>query len=247
MARRGEIGKKRRAQIVEAAVAIIAEQGLHRLSLSAIEQRAGMSRGQLTYYFAAKEDILLAVFDHMIEMMQSRKKAGEGPPGLALPPAGWGRLRAFLSFFLLTPPSLPEFHALQYAFLSEASHRDDYKRRLAALYEEWRSGMARDMTESMALPDARAFATFVQAILHGLAMQRFADPAAFDAERMLDLTLSLLAGHMSKPAAAKQEAEAPAAPSTPRPARKRTARTNPVIVGPTVSSSNRSRKPKEQP
>src|SRR5262249_48393748 len=41
----------RRAQVVEAAVAVIAGQGLQNLSLSEIEAKAGMSRGQLTYYF----------------------------------------------------------------------------------------------------------------------------------------------------------------------------------------------------
>ncbi len=46
-----DIGTIRRQQIVEAAVAIIAEQGLQNLSLSQIEKKAGMSRGQLTYYF----------------------------------------------------------------------------------------------------------------------------------------------------------------------------------------------------
>ncbi len=60
---RVDVGRIRREQIVEAAVAIIAEQGIQNLSLSEIEKRAGMSRGQLTYYFPSKEDILLAVFD----------------------------------------------------------------------------------------------------------------------------------------------------------------------------------------
>ena len=35
-----------------------------------------MSRGQLTYYFPAKDDILLAVFDHMIATMHQRAGAG---------------------------------------------------------------------------------------------------------------------------------------------------------------------------
>ena len=78
--RRGDVGKRRREQIIEAAVAIIAEEGLPRLSLSAIERRAGMSRGQLTYYFPTKEDILLAVFDHTIQAMHECSESGEGPP-----------------------------------------------------------------------------------------------------------------------------------------------------------------------
>ena len=67
---RSEVGKLRRGQIVEAAVAVIAEQGLQHLSLSEIETRAGMSRGQLMYYFPTKEDILLAAFDRLIRMLR---------------------------------------------------------------------------------------------------------------------------------------------------------------------------------
>ena len=61
-----------------AAVAVIAEQGLQNLSLSEIETKAGMSRGQLTYYFPTKEAILLAVFDRLVSLMVQRigKPAG---------------------------------------------------------------------------------------------------------------------------------------------------------------------------
>ena len=41
-----DIQSLRREQIVEAAVAIITEQGLQNLSLSEIEKRAGMSRAR---------------------------------------------------------------------------------------------------------------------------------------------------------------------------------------------------------
>jgi len=57
---------------MDAAEAIIAGQGIHRLSLGQIEKRAGMSRGQLTYYFPTKESILLAVFDRMLRRMIDR-------------------------------------------------------------------------------------------------------------------------------------------------------------------------------
>jgi AcrR family transcriptional regulator len=41
---RSDVATRRRDQIVEAAVAIIAEQGLQNLSLSEIEKKAGMGR-----------------------------------------------------------------------------------------------------------------------------------------------------------------------------------------------------------
>jgi AcrR family transcriptional regulator len=203
---RGQVGLRRREQVVEAAVAVIAEEGLQNLSLSAIETKAGMSRGQLTYYFPTKEDILLAVFDRLIAMMHEGEKAGEGS-GCPLHPAGWERLCSFLTCFLLQPPEAPEFHALQYTFLSQIGHRDDFRQRLASLYEQWRTHLAGDFAE--ALPPAngqrrvspRTLATFVQALLHGLAIQRVADPASYDRGEMLDLCLDLLGRYLGKPAA----------------------------------------------
>src|SRR5205823_10169359 len=103
-----DIGSIRREQIIEAAVAIIAEQGLQNLSLSEIEQRAGMSRGQLTYYFPAKEDILLAVFDRLLEMMHQRAQGDGKCPPCAVTGTAWDRLRHFLSFLVLTPLEVPE-------------------------------------------------------------------------------------------------------------------------------------------
>jgi AcrR family transcriptional regulator len=200
---RSEVAARRRAQIVEAAVAIIAEKGLQKLSLSAIERRAGMSRGQLTYYFPAKENILLAVFDRLLELMLRRADGKEGPP-CALEGRGWERLQHFLTFFLLTPPEAPEFHALQYTFLSQIGHREDFRARLASLYEDWRGRMAAELAGDLVGTGVspRALATFVQAILHGLAMQRVADPEAFDRQEMLSLCLRVLGTVLGRPAGA---------------------------------------------
>jgi AcrR family transcriptional regulator len=202
--RRGEIGKRRREQIIDAAVAIIAEEGLPHLSLSAIEQKAQMSRGQLTYYFHTKEEILLAVFDRMIETMHRRAQAGDGAPGCPVTGVGWERIRTFLGYFLLHPPDVPEFHALQYTFLSQVGHRDDYRARLASLYEEWRSHMAGDFTVDLGgdrpRASARTLASFVQALLHGLAIQRVAEPASYDRGEMLTLCVELLSSYLGKTA-----------------------------------------------
>jgi AcrR family transcriptional regulator len=207
MARRVDVGKIRRDEIVEAASAIIAEKGIQHLSLSAIEDRAGLSRGQLTYYFPTKEEILLAVFDRLLQMMHDRTaprpRGEEAPP--CLPDAtGWERMRMFLAWFLLRPPDARVFHALQYTFLSQIGHREDFRQALAGLYEEWRSHVAGDFTGEM--PDRpggpavspRTFASFFQAILHGLAMQRAADPNAFDREEMLTLCLDILGSYLGR-------------------------------------------------
>jgi AcrR family transcriptional regulator len=196
--RASEIGKQRREQIIDAAVAIIAEEGLQKMSLSAIEDRAGMSRGQLTYYFPTKEDIWLAVFDRMIAVMLHRGDAEGGASACDWPTDKREKLFAFLSYFILHPPDVPEFHALQFTFLSQVGHRDDFRSRLADLYEHWRSQLSADLADEVphepTAPriSSRTMATFLQALLHGLTVQRVTDPNSYDRQEMLTLCLHFL-------------------------------------------------------
>jgi AcrR family transcriptional regulator len=199
---RVNIGKIRRDQIVEAAVAIIHEQGIENLSLSAIEKKAELSRGQLTYYFRAKEDILLAVFDRMLALMRARAVSKEDNPlSLAHKREGWERLGSLLQLFVLTPPSDPAFHSLMYTFLAQMLHREDYRLRLAGLFEEWRAQATADAAVELAgqqekKASARTVASLIQAIIHGLFVQRNADPDSFDPAEMLQLILHLLGSYL---------------------------------------------------
>ena len=220
-----DIGSIRREQIVEAAVAVIAEQGYQNLSLSEIEKKAGMSRGQLTYYFPAKEDILLAVFDRLLQLMYQRIGTPQGrPPEQA---GGWEWVQHLLQTVPEQPQASPEFHCLQYTFLSQIGHRADFRARLARLYEEWRNNMSRGLADDLARRppvrpvSPRALATLVQALLHGLAMQAAADPQAIDAGEMVHLCLDLLGSYVW----GTTEANGRKSPANGRPApRKRKAR-----------------------
>ncbi len=193
-----DIGSIRREQIVEAAVAVIAEQGLQNLSLSEIEQKAGMSRGQLTYYFPTKEAILLAVFDRVLLLMYQRVGTPGGKEGDAA--GGWDWVRHLLQRLISQPPVSPAFSCLQYTFLAQIAHREDFRARLARLYEEWRGnmaqGLAADRPRARRPWSPRTLASLVQAILHGLAMQTAADPSAFDRDEMLALCLDVLGEHL---------------------------------------------------
>src|ERR1700741_5373353 len=77
---RANIGSIRRTEIGDAAAAVISEQGIQNLSLSEIEAKVGMSRGQLTYYYKTKEDILLAVFDRLLSLMCEQHGETNGQP-----------------------------------------------------------------------------------------------------------------------------------------------------------------------
>lgn len=194
---RVSIASLRREEIVDAAAAVINEQGIQNLSLSEIEKKIGMSRGQLTYYFRTKEDILLAVFDRMIALMGQRhgEEAVDQLPWLDI-------VKHVLDIVLADPPAHPEFHALQHTFLSQTSHRDDFRQRLADLYEHWRGrsvkALQRDLKKQPGSRKVspRVLATLVQAIFHGLAVQRAADPEAVKPRAVVALCLQMLSTYL---------------------------------------------------
>ena len=199
---RVSIAEIRRTEIVDAAAAVINEQGIQNLSLSEIENKVGMSRGQLTYYFKTKEDILLAVFDRMLHLMCEQHDEPEHP----FAQLDWLEVvQHLLNMILQDPPAHPEFHALQYTFLSQIGHRKDFRRKLAELYEEWRSnmvdGLKRDLkkTPGIRKVSLRTMATLVQAILHGLAMQKAADPKAINTREIVRLCLDMLSSYLWAP------------------------------------------------
>jgi AcrR family transcriptional regulator len=211
-----DISLRRRDQVVEAAMAIIAEQGIQCLSLSEIEKRAGMSRGQLTYYFPTKESILLAVFDRVLERMYQRMGAeSQG----CFEGSFRDRFSTILRTILTQPPANPEFSSLQYTFLSQLGHREDFRERLATLYGEWRGHMAGDLGQVKGQTprsvSPRTLASLVQAILHGIGVQLAADPNAFDRQEMTELCFDLVTQYLGA-ASAPHEANGSPRPRGPK-------------------------------
>lgn len=192
---RGETARQRREQIIEAAIAIIGQKGLQNLSLAEIEKYANMSRGQLTYYFKQKEDILIAVFDRMLELMRQRIEAIVARQGKPICERTVVENSELMFRGLLTQPPLdPHFHALLYTFLSQINHREDFRKRIALFFGQWRIEMSHNIVQQGGAKRASPIATasIIQALAHGLAMQLEADPKAFDRHEMVDLCIAIL-------------------------------------------------------
>ncbi|MFB7719296.1 TetR/AcrR family transcriptional regulator [Nocardia sp. NPDC056100] len=78
----------RRAQIVEAATAVIARDGVAGTTTRAIAGEAGLSLATLHYVFAGKDEVLAAVLEALLEegkraLEASTPQAGDAPIGLA--------------------------------------------------------------------------------------------------------------------------------------------------------------------
>lgn len=191
-----EIALKRREQILDAAEAIITGHGIQKLSLGQIEDRAGMSRGQLTYYFPTKESILLAVHDRMLRRMIRDLQAADGPKPMT--GKAWEFVQHALGKHLgadWPPPGGKELFSLLFTFLAQMGHRDAYRERLAQWYRDWRTFIATDVAGSVPEPTVSptVVAGLIQALFHGLDVQLMMDPNAFDRQEMFAVCVKLLA------------------------------------------------------
>src|SRR5580693_105800 len=61
--------QKRRDQLVDCMIEAIAELGFVRASVGELARRAGVSKGVVTYHFAAKDDLIRAVIADVIGSM----------------------------------------------------------------------------------------------------------------------------------------------------------------------------------
>src|SRR5262249_26085379 len=117
---RADIGYKRREQVVEAASAIIAEKGIAKLSLSAIEKRTQMARGHLTHYFPYRDPSVCQILDHMIGTMRRR---GGGTDCMPIGP--WPLIEHLLGMIWLAPLN-PVFGPLQSTLLAQTRLPEDF-------------------------------------------------------------------------------------------------------------------------
>ena len=190
-----EVARRRRDEIMDAAEAVIAGQGIDKLSLAQIEARADMSRGQLTYYFPSKESILLAVYDRMLRRMIREFLAGEGPKPMT--GRAWDCFRHALGRHL-EPSARRGSGTVQPAVHVPGADGapSDYREKLAEMYRGWREHIAADVSSSVTEPrpvSPRIAASLVQALLQGLEIQLMIDPEAFDRAEMLDACARLMA------------------------------------------------------
>jgi phenylpropionate dioxygenase-like ring-hydroxylating dioxygenase large terminal subunit/DNA-binding transcriptional regulator YbjK len=117
------IQNERRRLLVEATMSAISEHGFSNLTLAKIAGLAGLTAGAVNFHFDSKEALLLATLQRVADDFAASLNtalAGADPN-----PAD--RLRAVIDVSL--DASVSEFRrvAVWYAFISEASARDDYQ------------------------------------------------------------------------------------------------------------------------
>jgi len=105
----------RRAQIVDAAIETIAEVGYARASLGRIAERAGISRGLISYHFAGKEELISEIVRALIEQSRAYML-----PRITAESTGPGTVRAYIESNLAF---IREHRNLLIAIVEIARHR----------------------------------------------------------------------------------------------------------------------------
>jgi AcrR family transcriptional regulator len=73
--------KSSREKILDAASELVSEIGAGRLTLDAVAERAGLSKGGLLYNFPTKEALLQGMIQRLIDQVAGEREALHAPPG----------------------------------------------------------------------------------------------------------------------------------------------------------------------
>ena len=167
-----EDGRRSRDRVLQAALDLIIEVGIDRVRLAEIARRAGMSSGQVMYYFTSKEHILLETLAWQEHQDGMRRQAA-----LARVTGAWHQLERFIQLFLPATPPDPSWILWLEAW-ARAPHNRRVSRFLEELLNPWRDTLAdivaRGVAEgTFAAPAAIGdFTRRFIAVLDGLAIQR---------------------------------------------------------------------------
>ena len=150
-----ENGQRSRDRVLRAALDLITEAGIDQVRLAEIARRAGMSSGQVMYYFTSKEHILLETLAWRDGQDLSRTHTA-----LASVSGAWERLEQFIGRYLPASPADPSW-ILWMEVWARAPHDRQVSQRLEELLRPWRDELA-------------------AIVAHGVSEGAFAPPAVVD-------------------------------------------------------------------
>ena len=171
--------RKRRDQLVDCTIDAIAELGFARASVGEVARRAGVSKGVVTYHFAAKEDLIRAVIADVIgsmaEFLEPRLMAADPvqfPEKFVAP-----YITAWVEYYRTHSRELIALVRIYNSFRDESGRPSpDFDARavdIAAVTQVLQLGQARGGLGSF---DARVTASVMKAALDDLLTQYADDP-----------------------------------------------------------------------
>ena len=167
----------RRAQLIGATLAEVAEKGFSDVTLEGIALRAGLSKGVALYYFQSKEHLFLSAFEAIITRLLERLQASvDAAPGAI------EKIRNLVHAVFVGPKENCNFYRTYLDFMSLATRHPDFQKLNTKLYRGFqaldRGIVELGIREGVFRVDADA--GVVCALFDGLLLQwLFDQPATF--------------------------------------------------------------------
>ena len=185
-----ENGQRSRDRVLQAAVELITEAGIDRVRVAEIARRAGMSSGQVMYYFTSKEHILLEALAWQDYQDIKRARAA-----LAKITGAWRQLERYIGYYLPTSPADPAW-ILWIEAWARAPHSRQVSLFLEELYALWLDELAaivaRGVEEGTFAPPAAIddFTLRFAALLDGFAILRLRHMHQPTRKRLIELAMT---------------------------------------------------------
>jgi AcrR family transcriptional regulator len=184
-----EDGQRSRDRVLQAALDVIMDVGIDRVRLAEIARRAGMSSGQVMYYFTSKEHILLETLAWQEHQDSEHRRA-------VLPKVtgAWRKLDRLIGLYLPSGPADPSWILWLEAF-ARAPHNRDVSQFLDDLMKPWREDIAEIVARGIedgaftAPADIDDFIYRYIAVLDGLSLQGLRQMHQVTRKRLAELAL----------------------------------------------------------
>lgn len=159
-------GEERRANIIAAAKDLLIDSGYHNFSLRRVAHGAGISVGNLQYYFPTKQSLTTAMLQDVIEdyLDEFEQMRAQGEPE-----------EQFLKIIRLVFEDLQDRATTVFfpEVWSLANHEAGVTEQLDDMYKRYRQVLAeviRDINSALTVEQARKLAVFISASMEGHTM-----------------------------------------------------------------------------
>lgn len=170
-----------RTDLIYAANQVLLQAGANQLTLEAVAQFAGVSKGGLLYHFPNKEALIQGMIDYYLELFEARIETYLRTLGDAPKPGNW--LRAYVLASLDAPP---DEIAVSSALLAAIAYKPELLEPMQARYKVWQARIEAEAGDNLAL------ATIIRLAVDGLWIDDLFGMASPDPKLRADIQTVLL-------------------------------------------------------
>jgi AcrR family transcriptional regulator len=189
---------QRRAQMLDAALDIIAERGYAETRIADVAERSGVSPALVIYYYKTKDQLLTEAIRYYEDTWFALSQAR-----IANLPTAAARLEELIAMTCLAEagPELNDSRQLWLDFWTQAARNEAVASVRRKSDERWREAIAslvragQDAGEFSDV-DPASFAIYLAALLDGLTVQLALGDPVVSGARAFELTMRLVAGHL---------------------------------------------------